>query len=70
MPTFCWMHWIERLAPSKENSGGTSPLEIQDLTHAQPDVDAIHAAEERGLPKDNIVVAQDSQSPAAPANRG
>jgi hypothetical protein len=30
-------------------------------THAQPDVDAINAAEERELPEGKIFVAQESQ---------
>ena len=30
-------------------------------THAEADVDAINAAEERGLPEANTIVAQDSQ---------
>src|SRR5436190_16202415 len=27
MPTFCWMCWIDPLASSENNSGGTPPLE-------------------------------------------
>jgi hypothetical protein len=37
--------WCVAAGPSESNLGGTSALKIQ--THAQPDVDAIYAAEER-----------------------
>jgi hypothetical protein len=61
MPNFFWAYWIERLAASKGN-WGYAPAQIRDLTHAHPDVDSIYAAEERGLPEDNITDARDSQS--------
>ena len=42
---------LDRAFGASEGSlGVTSPLKIQDLTHAHPDVDAIYAAEEHGLP--------------------
>ena len=42
MPTFCWMYWIEGLAPSEIIRVPTSQLKNSTTTHAQPDVDAIH----------------------------
>ena len=56
------LRWIERLAQ----------IEYCEIisTHAQLDVDAINAAEERGLPEDNIIVARDSQFARRVANRG
>ena len=38
------------------------PVDNSALTHARPDVDAIPAAEEHGLPDDNIIAVRDSQS--------
>src|SRR5215468_8257983 len=53
--TFCSLFWIERLASSElipmAGHGSKSPP-----THAYPDIDAIHAAEERSLPEINIII--------------
>ena len=35
-----------------------TPLKIQDLTHAHTGVDTIYAADESGLPEDEIIVAR------------
>ena len=44
-PIFCWMHWIERSAPSESLSVMTL-VENSHSTHARPKLDAIYAAEE------------------------
>ena len=48
------------------------PVDNSASTHARrPDVDAIQAAEERGLPDDNIIAARNGLNlPGAVANRG
>ena len=46
-----------------QNRGNLKSLPVDNSasTHAHPDVDAIHAAEEGGLPDDNMIAARDSQ---------
>lgn len=54
------MYWIERLALSEVNRM-IRHRSTSASTHAEADVDSIHAAEERGLPEANTIVARDSQ---------
>lgn len=54
------MYWIERLASSEVNRV-IRYRPTSTLTHAEADVDSINAAEERGLPEANTIVARDSQ---------
>jgi len=62
MPTFRRMYWIERLAPSEIIRVPHPFSKIQQQhTHSRT-LMRFMAAEERGLPSDNIVVARDGQS--------
>ena len=58
------------VATALDRSVWSACADNRNSTHAQLDVDAINAAEERGLPEDNIIVARDSQFARRVANRG